>query len=82
VALAGVGSANLEDILAVDEVLSRLAELDRRQAKIAELRYFCELSVEETAEALGISPRSVKSDRVVARLWLRAELAGAEGERT
>ena len=76
------GTPKPEEILAIDEALSRLAVLDARQAKIAELRYFCDLSVEETAQALGISPRTVKSDWAVARLWLRAELAGTGGEGT
>jgi RNA polymerase sigma factor (TIGR02999 family) len=64
-----------EEILAVDEVLGRLAELDPQQAQIAEFRYFAELSVEETAEALGISSRTVKRDWAMAKAWLRAQLA-------
>ena len=64
-----------EEILAVDEVLGRLQELDPRQARIVELRYFGGLSVEETAEVVGISPRTVKSDWAMARSWLRSQLS-------
>ena len=56
-----------EEILAVDEALRRLGELDPQQARIAEMRYFGGLSVEETAEALGVSPRTVKRDWAVAK---------------
>lgn len=49
-----------EEILAVDQALNRLAQLSTQQARIAELRYFGGLSVEEAAEALDISPRTVK----------------------
>jgi RNA polymerase sigma factor (TIGR02999 family) len=69
------GSDRTEEILAVEEVLGHLANLDPRQARIVELRYFAGLSVEETAEVMGISPRSVKGDWAVARAWLRAQLA-------
>jgi RNA polymerase sigma-70 factor, ECF subfamily len=69
------GTDKTEEILAVDEVLSRLATLDEQQARIVELRYFAGLSVEETAEVLEISARTVKRDWAVAKAWLRAELA-------
>jgi len=65
-----------EEILAVDEALIRLGELDPQQARIAEMRYFGGLSVEEAAEALGISPRTVKRDWAAAKGWLYAELSG------
>jgi RNA polymerase sigma factor (TIGR02999 family) len=64
-----------EEILAIEEVLDRLAEVDAQQARIVELRYFGGLSVEETAGLLEISPRTVKRDWAMARAWLRAELA-------
>jgi len=69
-----VSIGQAEEILAVDEVLERLAHLDPQQARIVELRYFGGLSVEETAEAIGISPRTVKRDWAMARVWLRQEL--------
>jgi RNA polymerase sigma-70 factor, ECF subfamily len=70
------GAGRWEEILAVDEALSRLDELAPQQARIAEMRYFGGLSVEEAAEALGISPRTVKRDWAVAKGWLHAELSG------
>ena len=63
-----------EEILAVDEALDRLAELDPQQTRVVELRYFAGLTVEETAEAVGISPRTVKRDWAMASAWLRSEL--------
>ncbi|HTA68559.1 MAG TPA: sigma-70 family RNA polymerase sigma factor [Bryobacteraceae bacterium] len=60
----------------LDRALERLARLDPRQSQIVELRYFGGLTVEETAQALGISPKTVKRDWSVARAWLRRELAG------
>jgi RNA polymerase sigma-70 factor, ECF subfamily len=69
-------AARWEEILAVDEALSRLDELAPQQARIAEMRYFAGLSVEEAAEALGISPRTVKREWAAAKGWLHAELSG------
>jgi RNA polymerase sigma-70 factor (ECF subfamily) len=63
-------------IQALDEALSRLNQEDPRQADVVELRYFGGLTIEETAEFLGISPKTVKRDWEVARTWLRAELLG------
>lgn len=62
------------DVLALDQALERLAALDPQQAQIVELRFFAGLSVEETAEALEISPRTVKRDWATAKAWLYAEL--------
>jgi RNA polymerase sigma factor (TIGR02999 family) len=64
------------DVVALDRALSRLAELDAGQARIVELRFFGGLSVEETAEALAISPATVKRHWAVARAWLLRELTG------
>ena len=66
-----------EMILALDGALTRLAEYDERQARVVELRYFAGLSVEETARLLSVSDRTVKREWVLARAWLRGELAGA-----
>ena len=63
-----------DELLAVDEALTRLATHDPQQSKVVELRFFGGLSVEETAEALGISPATVKRDWNVARAWLYREL--------
>jgi RNA polymerase sigma factor (TIGR02999 family) len=73
---APIGQA--EEILAVDEVLDRLGRLDSQQARVVELRYFGGLSVDETAEAIGVSPRTVKRDWAMARAWLREELTEKE----
>lgn len=66
------------DVIAIDESLDRLAALDAQQARIVELRFFGGLTVEETAEALGISPATVKREWSVARAWLRRELLRSE----
>ncbi len=58
-------------LLAIDEALSRLAELDARMAKVVECRFFAGLTEEETAEALQISVRTVQRDWLRARSWLR-----------
>jgi RNA polymerase sigma factor (TIGR02999 family) len=64
------------DLLALDEALTRLQELNERQAKVVELRYFGGLSEEEAAEALKISVRTVRRDWNFARVWLHRELTG------
>jgi RNA polymerase sigma-70 factor, ECF subfamily len=63
-----------EELLAVDEAIQKLAKFDPRQSKIVEMRFFGGLTVEETAEALGISPITVKRDWSLARAWLYGEL--------
>jgi RNA polymerase sigma factor (TIGR02999 family) len=63
------------DVLVLNDALDRLGELDERQARIVELRYFAGLNIEDTAEALHISPATVKREWAVARAWLRRELA-------
>jgi RNA polymerase sigma factor (TIGR02999 family) len=62
------------DVVAIDAALQRLAALDRQQARIVELRFFGGLTVEETAEALGVAPATVKRHWSVAKAWLRREL--------
>lgn len=62
------------DLIQLDESLTRLAKLDERQARIVELRYFSGLSIDETAEALHISPATVKSDWNLAKAWLYQEI--------
>jgi RNA polymerase sigma factor (TIGR02999 family) len=66
------------DLLALDEALGRLAEKDERLARLVELRYFGGLSIEETAEVLGSSPRTVKRDWAVARVWLRRQMVAGD----
>jgi RNA polymerase sigma-70 factor (ECF subfamily) len=70
--------AQWEEVLAVHEALNHLREYDPRQERVVEMRYFGGLNVEETAEALGISPRTVKREWAMAIAWLRAEFAGGK----
>jgi RNA polymerase sigma factor (TIGR02999 family) len=65
------------ELLALDSALTSLESLDPRQAKIVELRFFGGLSVEETAEAAGISTATVKREWRTARAWLRREIGAA-----
>jgi RNA polymerase sigma factor (TIGR02999 family) len=63
------------NLLALDEALRRLEALDAQKSRIVELRYFGGLTIEETAEALRISPATVKRDWSLARAWLRSEIS-------
>jgi RNA polymerase sigma factor (sigma-70 family) len=62
--------------VALDEALQRLSEIDEQQSRVVELRFFSGLSVEETAEVLGISKATVKRDWSMAKAWLHRELTG------
>ena len=62
------------DLIALDEALTRLAKFDERQAKVVELRYFSGLSIDETAEILGVSNATVRLDWNLAKAWLRQEI--------
>ena len=74
----GSAAVPYEEILAVDQALDRLARLDARQASVVEMRYFGGLSVEETAEVLGVAERTVKLDWAMAKGWMKSQLsAGA-----
>jgi RNA polymerase sigma-70 factor, ECF subfamily len=64
------------DVLALDDALNALAALDQRKAQVVELRFFGGLTVEETADVLGVSPETVKRDWKLAKAWLRRELKG------
>lgn len=72
-----VAEDRASDLIQIDEALARLEELDPRQAKVVELRFFGGLSVEETAEAMGISAPTVKREWAMARAWLHRELSVA-----
>jgi RNA polymerase sigma factor (TIGR02999 family) len=63
-----------DDLIAIDEALSALEQLDPRQARIVELRFYVELSVEEIADVLGIGTATVKRDWAMARAWLLQQL--------
>ncbi|HPF37740.1 MAG TPA: sigma-70 family RNA polymerase sigma factor [Phycisphaerae bacterium] len=73
---AAAPSENDVDLIALDEALTTLSHLDFRQSRIVELRFLAGLSVEETAEILNVSPRTVKLDWRMAKAWLRARLSG------
>jgi RNA polymerase sigma factor (TIGR02999 family) len=62
------------DVEALDEALSNLGKLDPRQEKIVELRFFAGLSIEDTSEAMQLSPATVKREWATARAWLYREL--------
>jgi RNA polymerase sigma factor (TIGR02999 family) len=66
------------DLLAVDAALEMLARVDARKAQVVELRFFGGLSIEETASALNVSPRTVHTDWAFARAWLYRTLSAAD----
>jgi RNA polymerase sigma factor (TIGR02999 family) len=68
------GDESTVDLLVVDEALRRLAEFDARSCRVVELRFFGGLTIDETAEVLGISPATVKREWTVAKAWLRREI--------
>jgi RNA polymerase sigma factor (TIGR02999 family) len=68
-------AVEIEDL---DRVLEQLAQVSERQARVVELRYFGGFSIEETGDALGISPMTVKRDWAFARAWLYRELTGSQ----
>jgi RNA polymerase sigma-70 factor (ECF subfamily) len=65
------------DLVALDDALTALAQFDERQSRIVELRFFGGLTIDETAEALGISPATVKVDWSMAKAWLRQQVTKA-----
>jgi RNA polymerase sigma-70 factor, ECF subfamily len=70
------------ELLKLDQALERLTKLDPRQGKIVELRFFGGLTVEQTADLLGISPKTVKRDWSMAKAWLHGELKASHGDTT
>ena len=69
-----ISTAGQLDLLALDEALTKLAELDERAARVVELRYFSGMTDRDIGEALGISERTVRNDWSMARAWLQCEL--------
>ena len=65
-------------LLALDEALNALAEIDQQQSRIVELRYFGGLTIEETAEVMGLSPATIKREWAMARAWLHQALTDRE----
>jgi RNA polymerase sigma factor (TIGR02999 family) len=71
---AVAGNEQSLDVIALDEALNRLAEIDERQVRVVELRYFSGLTLEETAEALDVSRTTVATDWKMAKAWIHREL--------
>ena len=71
-----------EDLVALDEALKTLTEVDLRKSQVVEMRFFGGLSVEETAEVLQVSPDTVLRDWRLAKLWLLRELSGETPDET
>lgn len=69
-----------DEVIALDEALSRLAEQNPRAAEVVEQRFYAGLTLDEIAELLGVTERTVRRDWVVARAWLRKEVAGSFGD--
>src|SRR5215813_248202 len=72
---AAIPSERATDLVALDDALNILAELDQRQSRVVELRFFGGLSLEETAEVLKVSVGTVRRDWSLARAWLHRELS-------
>lgn len=70
-----VSDARNEEVVNVHEALERLTQFDSRKGQIVELRFFGGLSIEETAEVLGVSPGTVMRDWTLAKAWLRREMS-------
>jgi len=80
VPIAAPDSADAVDVISVDRALKRLEEFDPDQARIVELRFFAGMTVEETADVVGVSPASVKREWAVAKAWLYQNLTTRRGE--
>ena len=76
--VATIPVAEAERILALDEALKQLAELNPRHARVVECRFFGDMTVDETALAIGVSPATIKRDWTLLRAWLARELADSE----
>jgi RNA polymerase sigma factor (TIGR02999 family) len=70
-----VSDERTAEVVALDETLQQLAEIDPRKSRIVELRFFGGLSIEETAEVLAVSPGTVMRDWTLAKAWLRREMS-------
>jgi RNA polymerase sigma factor (TIGR02999 family) len=66
------------EVVLLDDALTQLAEIDERKSKVVELKFFGGLSIEETAEALGVSPGTVMRDWTLAKAWLRRAMSRKE----
>jgi RNA polymerase sigma factor (TIGR02999 family) len=78
-AMPAPDSSRAAELIALDDALTKLAQLDARRAQVVELRVFGGLTVEETAEVLSLSPQSIRRDWKLAKAWLLRELLGERG---
>jgi len=74
----GIAHGKSADLVALDDALNELATFDERQSRIVEMRFFGGLSLEETAEALKLSARTVQREWSMAQAWLYRELSQGE----
>jgi RNA polymerase sigma factor (TIGR02999 family) len=74
---ANDAGTDADDLLSLDEALKKLAEDDADLAKLVELRYFAGMTIDETAQVLGVSPRTTKRNWAYARAWLRRHMEGS-----
>jgi RNA polymerase sigma factor (TIGR02999 family) len=79
-AVASVDASRTTDLVALDDAMNALAQLDPRKARVVEMRFFGGLSVEEIAEVLKVAPVTVMRDWSTARAWLYRELTGGKGD--
>ena len=75
-----VSSDRAAEVVALDDALTSLAELDSRKSRIVELRFFGGMSIDETAEILGVSPGTVMRDWTLAKAWLQREITNRGGD--
>lgn len=75
-----VAEDRLGDVIVIDEMLERLTRIDPRQSQLIELRFFAGMNVDEAAEAMGVSPTTIKREWRLAKAWLHRELASAKPE--
>jgi RNA polymerase sigma-70 factor (ECF subfamily) len=75
-----ISNETVNQLLVIDELLNRLTSVDPQESRIVELRFFGGLTVEETAEVMGISPATVKREWSVARAWLLREISKCSAE--
>jgi RNA polymerase sigma-70 factor (ECF subfamily) len=76
--MMAVSGGNAASVVAVDEALTTLAGMDERKSKMVELRFFGGLSIEETAEVLGVSTGTIRRDWTLAKAWLQREIFGGQ----
>lgn len=77
-AAEGISVARAAEVVAIDDALKALSGVDERKGRIVELRFFGGLSIEDTADALGVSAGTVMRDWTLVKAWLKRELSGAQ----